>query len=77
MWLQACFLYTRRDIYALDISEKLSLCIFGTEFFENWTEFFKNQSEFFKNQSEFSKYSAETTEKNAGQLEGAKAMASN
>ena len=33
--LQACFLYTGRDFYAFDISEKLSFCIFGTEFFEN------------------------------------------
>ena len=32
---QACFLYTGRDFYAFDISEKLSFCIFGTEFFEN------------------------------------------
>ena len=31
---QACFLYTRRAIYASDISEKLSFCIFGTEFFQ-------------------------------------------
>ena len=51
---QACFLYTWLDIYAFDISEKLSFCISGTEFFESWTEFCKNWTEFFKYRTEFS-----------------------
>ena len=47
-------MYTWLDIYAFDISEKLSFCISGSEFLENWTEFCKNWTEFLKNRTEFS-----------------------
>ena len=47
--LQACILYIWLDFYTLDISEKRSFCISGTEFLENWTEFLKNRTEFSNN----------------------------